>query len=375
MVIGIEASRANRAHRTGVEWYSAHLLRALHALPQSTLHAWILYTNTPLVEDLRRWTKGWTERALTWPPKYLWTQIRLSYEMRLMPPDVLFIPAHVLPRVLAKRTVVTVHDVGFKRRPDLYKAHQVAYHDIAMRDILASHAHILTVSEYSKQEIVALYGCAPERITVTPLGVEHDTYKPVADAEQQLFRAKYTLGDEPVFTFIGRFEEKKNIRGLMEAFFAFAERSPKGVLVLVGQPGKGWKACLKTYRTHPAWDRVRVLGYLKEEEKVVLLSLATALVHMSWYEGFGLPLLEAMACGALVIASNTTSLPEVAGDAAFALVPPDDREQIARALERVLALSPEDRQGFAERGKQRAKRFTWKQTAEQTYDVLTGYES
>ncbi len=375
MVIGIEASRANRAHRTGVEWYSAHLLRALHALPQSTLHAWILYTNTPLVEDLRRWTKGWTERALTWPPKYLWTQIRLSYEMRLMPPDVLFIPAHVLPRVLAKRTVVTVHDVGFKRRPDLYKAHQVAYHDIAMRDILSSNAHILTVSEYSKQEIIALYGCAPERITVTPLGVEHEVYKPTGEGEQELFRQKYQLSDESVFTFIGRFEEKKNMRGLIEAFFAFAERSPKGLLVLVGQPGKRWKACLKAYGSHPAWDRVRVLGYLKEEEKVVLLSLATALVHMSWYEGFGLPLLEAMACGALVIASNTTSLPEVAGDAAFALVPPDDREQIAQALERVLALSPEERQSHVERGMQHAKRFTWKNTAEQTYLVLTEYES
>lgn len=374
MVIGIEASRANRAQRTGVEWYAAHLLRELHRLPVATLHAWVLYTNAPLQQDLREWTKGWTERVLSWPPKYLWTQLRLSSEMRLMPPDVLFVPAHVLPRVLPKRTVVTIHDVGFRRHPEFYKPIQVAYHEATTRDIVRSSAHILTVSEFSKQELVTLYGCPPDRVHVTPLGVQHEVYRPCSQDEQRVVREQYQLGDEPVFLFIGRFEEKKNIGGVLEAFFAFAERSPKGLLLLVGQPGKGWKRFAQRIEHHPQGKRVRVLGYVTEAQKVALLSTATALLHLSWYEGFGLTILEAFACGALVIASSAGSLPEVAGGAAFALVSPQDTQEASHALERVIDLSAQERSVYQTRGVERAKEFTWQKTAEATYAVLTDYE-
>lgn len=375
MVIGIEASRANRAQRTGVEWYAAHLLRELHRLPVATLHAWVLYTNVPLRQDLREWTKGWTERVLSWPPKYLWTQLRLSSEMRLMPPDVLFVPAHVLPRVLPKRTVVTIHDVGFRRHPEFYKPIQVAYHEATTRDIVRSSAHILTVSEFSKQELVTLYGCPPDRVHVTPLGVQHEVYRPCSQDEQRVVREQYQLGDEPVFLFIGRFEEKKNIGGVLEAFFAFAERSPKGLLLLVGQPGKGWKRFAQRIEHHPQGKRVRVLGYVTEAQKVALLSTATALLHLSWYEGFGLTILEAFACGALVIASSAGSLPEVAGGAAFALVSPQDTQEASHALERVTALSAQERSVYQTRGVERANEFTWQKTAEATYAVLTDYEA
>lgn len=374
MVIGIEASRANRAQRTGVEWYAAHLLRELHRLPVATLHAWVLYTNTPLQQDLREWTKGWTERVLSWPPQYLWTQIRLSSEMRLMPPDVLFVPAHVLPRVLPRRTVVTIHDVGFRRHPEFYKPIQVAYHEATTRDIVRSSAHILTVSEFSKQELVTLYGCAPERIHVTPLGVQHEVYRPSSVEEQQAAREAHGLGDESFFLFIGRFEEKKHIRGVVEAFFAFAERSSTGLLVLVGQPGKGWKQLARRIEQHPHGKRVRLLGYVSEAQKVALLSASTALVHLSWYEGFGLTLLEAFACGTLVIASNAGSLPEVAGDAAFALVSPQDIRAASEAMERVLTLSMEERARYQERGRVRAQAYTWQKTAEATYAILTEYD-
>ncbi len=373
MLIGLEASRANRPHRTGVEWYAAQLFRALHELPLASPHAWKLYTDRPLQEDLRAWTRGWHEDVLSWPPRYAWTQLRLSWEMRFFPPDVLFVPAHVLPQVLPRRAVVTVHDIGFHRFPQAYKPIQIAYHEMTTRDIRSSRAEVLTVSSFCKQELVEAYGFAPERITVTPLGVDATRYKACSIEERDAVREKYALGKRSFLLYVGRLEEKKNVAQLLEAFFRVAETDHELDLVLVGLPGYGWSKMEQRLKTHPLGKRVRVLGYVDEQDKPALIASAEALLLLSLYEGFGLPVLEAMACETPVICSHTSSLPEVAGGHAYKLVDPSSLEDAVEAIRALRKSSQETRAHLTKKARVYAETFTWKRTAEQTLRVLTGY--
>jgi len=369
MILGIEASRANRPQKTGVEWYAHHLIQALKKLPESAAHSWLLYSNTPLMQGLEIGSSNWHERRLPWPPKYLWTQIRLSLEMLFRPPDVLFVPAHVLPRIIPRRSVVTLHDVGFHRFPQLYKPRQVAIHEYATKDILRRASRIITVSAFSKQELMDCYQADPEKIIVTHLGIDHSRYQSMApEAAEKILR--HWLIQSPFFVFIGRLERKKNVSTLVRAFNVFKEKrdgADPTELVLVGQPGAGYEEIEQAIGESPWRDKIKIVGYVTEEEKVALLSKAIALVHPSWYEGFGLTPLEAMACGCPVICSHTASLPEVVGENNVLWFEPGDAEGLSDQLSAI----NDQRSTFIERGLQWVKRYTWDETARQTLEVLT----
>ncbi len=372
MRIGVDASRANAQHRTGVEWYAYHLLRELVRLPESARHTWMTYAPQPLIPDLARALQGWNQQALAWPPKYGWTQFRLSFEMSQHPPELLFIPAHTLPRILPKKTVVTVHDVAFRRHPELYPAHQVTWHEITTRDIAQSTAHLLTVSAFCKQELQELYRIPEDRITVTPLGVDA-SYVPASMTEQERVRTAHGLGSAPFFLYVGRLEKKKNTQRLVEAFLLLAEQEAESLYVLVGDPGFGWNEIRSLIDRHPQGHRIRVLGYVSEAEKRALLSAAQAYVQPSLYEGFGLPVLEAMACGTLVVSSSAGSLREVgAGGGAF-FVDPSSAESIAAGMAEIQRLSEADHSSLVARGKAHASAFTWQETAKKTLATFERY--
>jgi hypothetical protein len=138
MIIGIDASRANRPKKTGVEWYSYHLIQHLKRLSGAANHSWLLYGNTPLTHGLEIGPPAWHEIALTWAPKYLWTQIRLSYEMWRRPPDVLYVSSHVLPRIIPRRSVVVIHAVG-SIQADSIRAHN---HGLASNNTGSGYANV-----------------------------------------------------------------------------------------------------------------------------------------------------------------------------------------------------------------------------------------
>jgi glycosyltransferase involved in cell wall biosynthesis len=372
MRIGIDASRANRRPRTGVEWYSYELIQCLKELPETEAHQWRLYTNAPLQEGLETMPANWREERLSWPLPYLWTQARLSYEMMKRSPDVLFVPAHVLPRITPKKTVVTVHDVGFRRFPQLYKPAQIAYHEISTQEIVKKATRIITVSEFSKREIVELYRANPDRIFVTPLGIRQDLCFLRSNEEQARVREKFVLKNS-FFLSIGRWEKKKNTLGLIRAFEQFVkETNGMEELVLVGLPGSGWAEIQRAYEDSPAKERIRFLGYVSESEKGALLSAATAYVHLAFYEGFGLPPLEAMACGCPVICSDVASLPEVVGRSNALWVAPDQQAQITDAMQTIVRQSSV-RERLRVAGQTHVKDMTWKRTAEQTRPILTDW--
>lgn len=374
MLIGIEASRANRLQKTGVEWYAYRVIQAMKRDPLQAPHAWMLYANAPLSMGLEHMPGNWHERRLNWPPTYLWTQMRLSLEMLSKPPEVLFVPAHVLPRFAPKRSVVTVHDIGFRRHPELYKPRQVSYHEWSTRDIVRSGSKIITVSEFCKREIMEAYDVPEDRITVTYLGVDHETYKPASRDAITAMQARLQIA-EPYLLYVGRLESKKNILVLVEAFKRYKESRGLGdplQLVLAGLPGQGYESIAKAIAESGQQSSIHVTGYISEGDKVALLSGAFAYVQPSFYEGFGLPPLEAMACGSPVISSNAASLPEVLGEGNALYFDPKDAEALCVHIESVMD-NQETRSRLREHGLLWAPRYRWEKTARETLQTLVSW--
>ncbi len=359
MLIGIEASRANRPQKTGVEWYAYLLIQELKKLAAAERHSWFLYSNQPLSKGLEKGPSNWHERRLAWPPKYLWTQARLSWEMKRRSPEILFVPAHVLPRFAPKRSVVTIHDVGFHRYPGLYPARQASYHEWATRDIVENAGKIITVSEFSKQEIVEIYGADPKKIFVTPLGLDHAMYIP---------GKKNT--ERPFALYVGRLEKKKNIANLVRGFTAWRESADSNLeLILAGMPGSGYEEIKKAIEGSSVKEDIHLPGYISEEQKIKLMQEAQLYIQPSYYEGFGLPPLEAMCCGTPVIASLGNSMIEMIGEEHALFFAPDDQEALVKGF--AMMQDEKIRADLIKKGLEQVKKYTWKKTAEQTLDILT----
>ncbi len=375
MLIGLEASRADHAEKTGVEWYAWHLIQALKTTPSQEAHSWILYSPHSLSGELGEMPENWHERPLAWPLKRLWTQIRLSFEITRHAPDVLFVPASALPRAIPRRTVVTIHDVGFFRYPELYSGSERTWQRLGTQDAVRRATRILTVSEYSKQEIIQYCNVNPDRITVVYPGVDHLSNEEVTEFEKQDVVERYRIPGQ-YFLYIGRIESKKNILTLIEAFRRYKEDRGLGdpiALVLAGVPGEGYGA-IKTAIRHTGLDASIIqTGYVAEEDKRALLAGAIALVHPSWYEGFGFTPLEAMRMNCPVICARVGSLPEVVGVDNALWFDPADPEALAQAFEHILR---EDgfRQTLRLQGPAWAGRYTWAETAAQTFDLLTDWD-
>jgi len=373
MLIGIDASRANKPNKTGVEWYAHHLIQQLKTLTVNDQNTWVLYANDVLKGGLEKLPENWYEVRAHWPLVKGWTQVRLSWEMWRRPTDVLFVPAHVLPRVTPKKSVVTVHDIGFHRFPQLYKNRDRQFQEWSTKDIAKRAAREVTVSEFSGREISECYGIPAERIAITYNGVDHDVFRPIGDRQAVAERLqRYRLGNQ-FFIAIGRLEAKKNIANLIKAFTLFKTRRGSGdpyKLVLVGNPGFGFEDIKKALEQSSVRQDIVQLGYVPEGDMPYLLNAAEGLIHPSWYEGFGIPPVEAMACGCPVLSSNAASLPEIIGPEAAVFFPPGEIDLMANALAKV-ADDAALKQRLKMAGVARAARYTWRRTAEQTLPVLT----
>jgi glycosyltransferase involved in cell wall biosynthesis len=361
-VIGIDASRANVEQKTGIEWYAYHLIMELKQLIPDSYRV-ELYTRESLRDGLEDLPDHWTERVLRWPPKYLWTQVRLAWEMVVRPPDLLFVPAHTMPLVLPKKSATTLHDVTFMVIPDAYSWKGRTYHKFAA-DYAVKHAdQIFTVSGFSKSEIVKWFGADDEKISVTPISYDADSFRSDLDHIDTLRVLDGLRIRKPYFLFVGRLQRKKNLDALVRGFRKFREKHGDWRLVLVGKRGRGAEEAL-------AGDTEGIIevGYTSSEELPYVYSGAEAFVFPARHEGFGIPVLEAFASGTPVICSTETSLPEVAGPAAYFLET-NDISGIASAMERVA--SDEELRGDLRRlGLERVKEFSWKRTAEETWKGL-----
>ena len=252
MIIGIDASRAAKQNKTGVEWYAYHVIENLVKL--DTSDQFVLY----IQNEPDAWLKKIGERAnvkvkrLRWPVKFLWTQGRLSLEMLLHPPQALFIPASAVPVIHPRNTVAAIHDVGFMTYPKVYGRWQRWYLKWSTKFAAKRAKTITTISEFSKRELVKYFAADHNKISVTPLGYDAAKFKIIENREEiNNVLAKYNIS-QPFILSVGRLERKKNVDGLVKAL-AILQNTPfysppsqggesRGYkLVLAGSPGYGWQ--------------------------------------------------------------------------------------------------------------------------------------
>ncbi len=360
--IGIDASRVGTGLRTGTEQYSAQLLEALGRLDRHNRYT--LYVNARTRPPLAL-PANFRARLIPFPRA--WTHARLSLELLRRPPDVLFVPAHVVP-LAHPRSVVTIHDLGYRAFPEAHPWRARQYLDWSTRWSAAVARRVIVPSEATARDLADAYGTPRERIVVVPHGY-HPRFRPLPDDEVRDGLARLGI-PRPYVLFVGTLQPRKNLARVLEAFETLAARGLPHHLVLVGR--RGWLAdplfAAIERPGSPARGRIHVTGYLADEDLPVVYTGAAALAFPSLYEGFGLPALEAMACGTPVLASNTSSLPEVVGDAALTVDPLDTRA-ITAALDRLLT-DQTLRGDLRERGLARAQQFTWERAAERTLAVL-----
>lgn len=300
------------------------------------------------------------------PRRLIWEQTNLPALIRQYKLDLFHSLHYTMPVFLPCPNVVTFHDMTFFLYPRLHTMPKRIFFQNMIR-YSAKHATALVAdSESTRQDAIRLLGLAPERITTVPLGVTA-AYHPVRDlARQDIVRQKYQLPERFILN-VGLMEPRKNLPALLRAFSKICEHFPAEKLVLVGR--KGWMVdqVFNLLDSLALLDKVCFTGYVDGEDLPVIYSMADIFVYPTFYEGFGLPVLEAMACGTPVITSNTSSLPEIVGDAGV-LLAPDDAEGLATALERLL-LNEDERKIRSIRGLELASAFTWERTARLTWQV------
>ena len=368
MLIGIDASRAATQERTGTGNYSLQLIRHLLALESG--HRYRLYFNRPPTVGLFPMTADLELRVMPFPR--LWTHVRLSWEMARQPPDVLFVPAHVLPLVHPRCSVVTVHDLGYRHYPEAHPLLDRLYLDLSTRYNAQAARRVIAVSQATQDDLVQHYGIEPGKISVVYSGWD-ERMQPVEDEGTiERVKARYGIRGEYVL-YVGTLQPRKNLGRLLEAVALLREQAQRGEapgLVISGRKGWLYDPVFQQVERLGLEREVVFPGYVPQEDLPALLSGARLFVFPSLYEGFGLPVLEAMACGTPVVCSNVSSLPEVAGDAAF-LVDPRDVKGMAEAMNRLLQ-DEGLRAEVVERGYRRVRQFSWDRCARETLAVLEG---
>lgn len=360
-LIGIDASRITRPRRTGTEHYSLEVLREV--LRQDARNRHRLYLSAPLPHALLPLTARDETRLISLPR--LWTQVGLSSEMLRAAPDLLFVPSHVLPLVAPLRSVVVIYDVGHRLFPRAHRASEWLYLEWAIRRHVRLATRIITISEASKRDLVRLYGADARRISVA-FPAADTQFRPQTAADVERVRARYGLSGQYVLH-VGSIKPRKNLPRLIRAFAA-ARLSPGATLVLAGQALGGRAEVDRAIAETGLRARITLLSYVAGADLPALYAGSCCTAVVSLYEGFGMPALEALACGAPLVVSSHGSLPEVAGDAAL-VVDPLDIISVARVLERVVedtALAARLR----EAGPRRAASFTWQAAGRVTLDAI-----
>ncbi|MBU0981123.1 glycosyltransferase family 4 protein [Patescibacteria group bacterium] len=351
-ILGIDASRSAREHPTGVERYSTEIIKAL--IDENEDFEIRLYTP--------RRIEGFPEKLqrVLWLPR-LWTVVRLSLEMLLHRPDVLFIPSHVLPFFAPRNSFVTIHDVAFEKYPMAYGAFQSFYLAWSTRRALRRAKKVFVPTSAVKEDLIRYYKCKEGKIVVVHHGCL--PIKKINEIQVKAVMNHYQLEkDDPLFLFIGRLETKKNLLVLLDAWEIVQKMYSKGRLFLGGMYGHGWGDLFRRMEDHDLQGTILSPGYISEEDAAGLFRSASALVLPSREEGFGMPILQAFDSECAVICSSIPTLHEVAGDAAL-YSEPGDSEGFAKQMIKILN-DPKLKNELVKKGTLRLKEFSWKKAAD-----------
>jgi glycosyltransferase involved in cell wall biosynthesis len=357
-VIGIDGSRISGRLLTGTETYSLSILRELARTAEPGELRVYLNSALPPVNPI----PGVDFCYL--PARRLWTHFRLSREMRTDPPAVLFVPAHVVP-VIHARSVVTVHDLAYLVVPEHFGTKERRELDAATRWNVRSADAIIAVSQRTKLDLIERYGVPPDRIAVVHHGVG-DHFEQVTDAEASRVALQYGLS-RPFILTVSTLHPRKNQENLIVAFERALEGGYDGDLLICGKVDRAARTLLRRIATSHARERIRLIGFASALDLPGLYSAARLYMLPSWYEGFGMTAIEAMASGTPVAVSSAGALPEVCGVAARYFAP-DDVEAMTAAI-----LESRDTDEMARRahlGRLVARQYRWDRAGKVTLAIL-----
>lgn len=371
MKIAIDGYEANVPQRLGSSQVAFELLRHFEKIDRENEYT-IFLPEAPMI-DLPKEREGWKYKILK--PKRLWTKIALPlalYTAR-QKADVFFSPTHYIPRFSPIKTIATIFDLSFLHFPESFLKKDLWQLTNWTKFSAENTDHIITISNSSKEDIISSYGIDKNKISVAYAGYDSEKFKVLASRSGQSaklkvekmnkvllrIKRKYKTGDDYII-YIGTLQPRKNLIRLIEAF-ARIEGDLKLVIVgkTTGEGKQGWKfqEILETPKKLGVEERVKFLGFVPTEDLPYLLSGSLTFTLPSLWEGFGIPVLEAMACGIPVIVSNVSSLPEVVGDAGL-LVDPYSIDQIEQAI-RTIVSDKKLGEKYSKAGIEQAKKFSW----------------
>ena len=353
MLIGIDGNEANVDKRVGIGEYAYELLRQFNLKSQISNLKFQIYLKDKPLPDMPKENPNWHYRIVR--PSRLWTQIGLPIDLLLHGPrpNVFFTPSHYAPRLSLMPTAIAIMDLSYIHFPQLFRKKDL-YKLANWTKYSATNAQrIFTISLASKNDIIREYKLPSYKVVVTYHGVKQVSSKSNMD------KKNYIL-------FVGTLQPRKNIVRLIEAFSKLKNKSVD--LLIVGKKGWLYEEILKAPEKFQVNDRVNFMDFVKDEDMPSLYKNAVCLVLPSLYEGFGLPVLEAMKYGCPVILSNVSSLPEAGGDAAL-YFNPESSADIAAKINKVIS-DRNLREQMIKKGYEQVKKFSWEKTAKETLRVL-----
>ena len=351
----------------GNESYATNLIEALAQIDSVNQYT-LFVTRREAVERFSdRWPNFVVRSTLPHTP-LIRIPLTLSAELRKNPVDVLHVQ-FTSPPFAPCPVVVSIHDLSFEHLPETFKRRSKMQLRLTVRRSARKASQVVALSRHGRSDIIDTYGLSPEKVSVIPLAAP--AHFGIVTDEKELQRVRKTYGIESDYILsVGSIQPRKNLSRLVAAYSRLRHAQPEGKLpqlVVAGKRAWLYEETLRTIKELGLSNSVILTGYVPESDLPALYSGAVCFVYLSYFEGFGLPPLEAMKCGAAVIAGNRTSLPEVVGDAGV-LVNPFEINDIVAAIEKVIGDS-DLRSRLSAKGLERARLFDWRETARQTLAV------
>lgn len=364
MIIGIDGNEANIENRVGVNQYAAELLSALEKLPEEKKHKFIIYLSSDPLPHLPKEREGWKYKVLygrgLWVLRLLMPYLWLARDK----PDVFFTPSHYAPPFLPMPIVISIMDLGYLSSIEQFKKsdfYQLKYWGVWS---IRGAQKIIAISDSTKKDIERYYPWTQGKVEVTHLAYDKERFHwPVPSFQVETVKKKYGIKGDYIL-FLSTLKPSKNVEGIVEAYKMVCDRIGMK-LVIAGKKGWLYESIFKKVQELGLADQVVFTDFVSEEDKGPLVAGAKAFLAPSFWEGFGIHVLEAMAVGVPVVVSGTGSLPEVVGEAG-AIVDPYNHKSIAKGIEE--AISRHDY--YSKKGLIQAKKFSWEKTASKTLKIL-----
>lgn len=371
MLIGIDGNEANVEKRVGVNEYAFQVLQNLQKLQKrgKNPHRLIVYLKEKPLWDLPKETEGFKYKII--PSRKLWilTKLMPSLFFEKNKPDIFFSPSHYLPPFSPQNKICAIMDLGYLEFPAQFT--KKVFWQLKWWSAISIFIskRIICISESTKRDIVRHYPFAKNKISVVYLGFDSDKFNlNISEKDVRRVKNKYSIVDDYVL-YLGTLKPSKNVEGLVKAFAQVSKKFPKVKLVIAGKRGWLYESIYEIVKKSGLTSKVVFTGYLPDEDRPALISGAKVYLQPSFWEGFGIEVVSAMASGTPVVVSNVSSLPEVIGESGI-LVNPKNVDDISSAIKKVLSMNKVEYNKVVQEGLKQSKKFSWEKCATEILQII-----